>query len=147
MSSIDQTPDQDSPETSTAVADPSAADASSGQRSFAEKVGRRNTPSMADPFVIAVDAVAGIRLFESRQDRQMAIKFGEGRAEDKPSQAVIDKLREAGFRWHRTHRIWARPLTPESSMSVRIEAERLYQEIRGVIRQEKGVETSPEVPF
>jgi hypothetical protein len=147
MSSIDQTPDQNSPETSTAVADPSAADAGSGQRSFAEKVGRRNAPSIADPFVIAVDAVAGIRLFESRQDRQMAIKFGEGRAEDKPSQAVIDKLKEAGFRWNRTHRIWARPLTPESSMSIRIDAERLYQELRGMIRQEKGIETSPEVPF
>jgi hypothetical protein len=147
MSSIDQTPDQDSPETSTAVADPSSADAGSGRRTFAEKVGRRNTASIADPFVIAVDAVADIRLFESRDDRQMAIKFGEGRAEDKPSQAVIDKLKEAGFRWNRTHRIWARPLTPESSMSIRIEAERLYQEIRGMIRQEKGVETSPDVPF
>jgi hypothetical protein len=147
MSSIDQTPDQDSSATGTAVADPSAADAVSGQRSFAEKVGKRNAPSIADPFVIAVDTVAGIRLFESRHDRQMAIKFGEGRPEDKPSQAVIDKLKEAGFRWNRTHKIWARPLIPESSMSIRIDAERLYQEIRGMIRQEKGIETSPEVPF
>ena len=146
MSSIDQTPDQDSPETSTAVADPSATDAGLG-RSFAERVGRRNTPSTADPFVIAVDTVAGIRLFESRDDRQMAIKFGEGRPEDKPSQAVIDKLKEAGFRWNRTHRIWARPLTPESSMSIRIEAERLYQEIRGMVRQDKGIETDQGVPF
>jgi hypothetical protein len=147
MSSNNQTPDQDSPASSTTVADPSPTDTGTEHRSFAEKVGRRNVPAIADPFVIAVDAVAGIRLFESRQDRQMAIKFGEGRAEDKPSQAVIDKLKEAGFRWNRTHRIWARPLTPESSMGIRIEAERLYQEIRGMIRQEKGIETSPEVPF
>jgi len=147
MSSIDQTPDQDSPASGTAVADPSPTDTGIEQRSFAEKVGRRNAPSVVDPFVIAVDAVAGIRLFESRQDRQMAIKFGEGRAEDKPSQAVIDKLKEAGFRWNRTHKIWARALTAESSMSIRIEAERLYQEIRGMIRQEKGIEASPEVPF
>jgi len=147
MSSNNQTPDQDSPASSTTVADPSPTDTGTEHRSFAEKVGRRNVPAIADPFVIAVDAVAGIRLFESRQDRQMAIKFGEGRAEDKPSQAVIDKLKEAGFRWNRTHRIWAHPLTPESSMSIRIEAKRLYQEIRGMIRQEKGIEASPEAPF
>ena len=32
-------------------------------------------------------------------------------------------------------------------MSVRIEAERLYQEVRGMIRQEKGIETEQGVPF
>ncbi len=147
MSSHDQTSDQDSSPSGTAVAEPSAADAGAGQPSFAEKVRRRNAASIADPFVIAVDAVAGIRLFESRDDRQMAIKFGEGRPEDKPSQPVIDKLKGAGFHWNRAHKIWAHPITPESSMSIRIEAERLYQELRGMIRQEKGIETSPDVPF
>ena len=98
---------------------------------------------VADPFEIAVDAAAGVRLFESKRDRQVAIKFGEGRPEDKPSQAVIDKLKEAGFRWNRTDKIWAHPLTPDSAMSVRIEAERLYQEVRGMIRQEKGIESEP----
>ena len=146
MSNNNRTPDQDSPESAT-VAEPSAPDAGGDQPSFAERVGRRQPVSGPDPFVIAVDAVAGIRLFESRQDRQMAIKFGEGRPEDKPSQAVIDKMKEAGFRWNRTDKIWAHPLTPDSAMTVRIEAERLYQEARGMIRQEKGIETSPEVPF
>jgi hypothetical protein len=32
-------------------------------------------------------------------------------------------------------------------MSVRIEAERLYQEVRGMIRQDKGIETQQGVPF
>jgi hypothetical protein len=32
-------------------------------------------------------------------------------------------------------------------MSTRIEAERLYQDVCKMIRQEKGIETSPEVPF
>ena len=77
----------------------------------------------------------------------MAIKFGEGRVEDKPSQAVIDKLKQAGFRWNRTDKIWARPVTPDSAMSARIEAERLYQEIRGMIRQEKGIEAEQGVPI
>jgi hypothetical protein len=147
MSSIDQTPDQDSPEAATAVAEPSAPDAGGDERSFAERVGRRKPVSGPDPFEIAVDVAAGVRLFESKRDRQVAIKFGEGRPEDKPSQAVIDKMKEAGFRWNRTDKIWAHPLTPDSAMSVRIEAERLYQEIRGMVRQDKGIETDQGVPF
>jgi hypothetical protein len=147
MSSNEQTPNQDSPETATAVAEPSASAPSGGQRGFAEKVGRRRSVSIPDPFEVAVDVVAGVRLFESKRDRQVAIKFGEGGPEDKPSQAVIDKLKEAGFRWNRNDRIWAHPLTPESSMSTRIEAERLYQEIRGMIWQEKGLGVGQDVPF
>jgi hypothetical protein len=147
MSSIDQTPDQDSPETRTAVAEPPAADAGTDQRSFAERVGKKKPVSIADPFEIAVDVAAGVRFFESKRDRQVAIKFGEGRPEDKPSQAVIDKMKEAGFRWNRTDKIWAHPLTPDSAMSVRIEAERLYQEVRGMVRQDKGIEKGQDVPF
>jgi hypothetical protein len=147
MSPIDQTPDQDSSETGIGIAEPSTAHATAEQGGFAEKVGRRRSAASPDPFVVAVDVAAGVRLFDSKRDRQVAIKFGEGRAEEKPSQAVIDKLKEAGFRWNRTDKIWAHPLTPESSMSTRIEAERLYQEIRGMIRQEKGIEVGPDIPF
>ncbi len=147
MSSNNKTPDQESPETATAVADPSAPDAGAEPRSFAERVGRRKPVSGPDPFEIAVDVTAGVRLFESKRDRQVAIKFGDGRPEDKPSQAVIDKLKQAGFRWNRTDKIWARPVTADAAMSVRIEAERLYQEIRGMIRQEKGIEAEQGVPI
>jgi hypothetical protein len=147
MSSNNKTPDQESPETATAVADPSAPDAGAEPRSFAERVGRRKPVSGPDPFEIAVDVAAGVRLFESKRDGQVAIKFGEGRAEDKPSQAVIDKLKQAGFRWNRTDKIWARPVTADAAMSVRIEAERVYQEIRGMVRQDKGIETQQSVPF
>ena len=103
------TPDQDSPETATAVAEPSAPEAGGDQRSFAERVGRRKPVSVADPFEVAVDVAAGVRLFESKRDRQVAIKFGEGRPEDKPSQAVIDKLKEAGFRWNRNRQDMGAP--------------------------------------
>jgi hypothetical protein len=147
MSSNNKTPDQEGPETATAVADPSAPNAGAEPRSFAERVGRRKPVSGPDPFEIAVDVAAGVRLFESKRDRQVGIKFGEGRAEDKPSQAVIDKLKQAGFRWNRTDKIWARPVTADAAMSVRIEAERLYQEIRGMIRQEKGTEAEQGVPI
>jgi hypothetical protein len=147
MSSNNHTPDEDSPEAATAVAEASAPDAGGGERSFAERVGRRKPIAGPDPFEIAVDVAAGVRLFESKRDRQVAIKFGEGRPEDKPSQAVIDKMKEAGFRWNRADKIWAHPLTADSAMSVRIEAERLYQEIRGMVRQDKGIETDQGVPF
>ena len=75
--------------------------------SFAERVGERKGITTPDPFSIAKDYLAGVRLFESKQDRQMAIKFGDGRPEDKPSQAVIGKMKEAGFRWNPADRIWS----------------------------------------
>ena len=146
-------PEEQPAETSTAVAEPPAAAndnvpaANDNQPSFAERVGQRKRIAAADPFGIAHDNIAGVRLFESRQDRQMAIKFGEGRPEDKPSQAVIDKLKEAGFRWNPADKIWAHPVWPASAMTTRINAERLYQEIVSMIREEKGAEPAREVPF
>ena len=147
MTSRKRTPDKESTETSTAVAEPPAAEAKAEGQSFADRVGQRKWVSAPDPFGIATDNLAGVRLFESKQDRQMAIKFGEGRPEDKPSQAVIDRLKEAGYRWNPSDRIWAHPVGAESAMSTRIEAERLYQEVRQMIRREKGIETGQEVPF
>ena len=156
-----RTPSQKSTETTTAVAEPPApiteppaaittpptAEANADGQSFADKVGQKKWVSPPDPFGIAKDNVAGVRLFESKRDRQMAIMFGEGRPEDKPSQAVIDKMKEAGFRWNPSGRIWAYPVRSESAMSTRIEAERLYQEVRQMIRQEQGIDAGQEVPF
>ena len=147
MTSRKRTPDQESTETATAVIEQPAAEPSPDKPSFAERVGQRQWVSPADPFGIAKDNLAGVRLFESKQDRQMAIKFGEGRPEDKPSQAVIDKVKEAGYRWNPVDRIWAHPVSADSAMTTRIEAERLYQEVRQMIRQEKGIETSQEIQF
>ena len=134
-------------EAGTAVAEPPAAEAKPEGQSFAERVGQKKYVPAPDPFGIATDYAAGVRLMESRQDRQVAIKFGEGRPEDKPSQEVIDKLKEAGFRWNPQHKIWAHPVRSDSAVSTRIEAEKLYQEVRQMIRQEKGIEAAPEVPF
>ena len=147
MSSRNRTPDQESTETTTAVAEPPAAETKPEGQNFADRVGQRKWVSAPDPFGIATDNLAGVRLFESKRDRQMAIKFGDGRPEDKPSQAVIDRMKEAGFRWNPADRIWAHPVRPESAMSTRIEAERLYQEVRQMIRQEKGIEAGQEIPF
>jgi hypothetical protein len=109
---------------------------------FVELVGQRKTIAIPDPFAIAVDLVAGVRLFESKRDRQMAIQF-----DDRPSPAVIDTLKGAGYRWNPSEKIWAKPVGAASAMSTRIEAERLYQEMCQMIRKEKGIEPGPEIPF
>jgi hypothetical protein len=161
MSSRKRTPKQKSTETHTTVADPPVsvadppltavaeppvAEANPDAQSFADKVGQKKWVTPPDPFGIAADYLAGVRLFESKQDRQMAIKFGEGRPEDKPSPEVIAMLKEAGYRWNPSDRIWAHPVTPDSAMTTRIEAEWLYQEVRHMIRQEKGIEPGQEIP-
>lgn len=152
MSSRKRTPDQPSTENSIATAEPPAVTpeapqaandnspaANENKPTFAERVGQRKRP---DPFGVATDSLAGVRLFYSDHDRQVAIKFSE-----KPSQPVIDKLKEAGFHWNPAEMIWAHPVWPSSAMATRIKAERLYQEVRAMIRQEKGIEASQEIPF
>jgi hypothetical protein len=134
--------------TTTEALEMPASDTNGNSESFAERVGQRERPSFPDPFGMASDTVAGVRLFESRQDRQMAIKFGEGRPEDKPSQPVIDKMKEAGYRWNPTHKIWAHPVRPDSSLTTRIDAERLFQDVRQMIRKEKGLDMDGQhIPF
>ena len=145
MSSRKITPDQESTETTTTVAEPPAAETNESRPSFADRVGQKKRISAPDPFAIATDYLAGVHLFESKQDRQMAIRFGEGRSEEKPSQAVIDTMKEAGYRWNPSDRIWAHPVRPESAMSTRIEAERLYQVVCQMIRLEKGIEAGPDI--
>jgi hypothetical protein len=142
-----RTPDQQATETTTEVAEPPAAESKENGQNFAGKIEQKKWVGAPDPFGIATDNLAGVRLFESKQDRQMAIMFGEGRPEDKPSQAVIDTMKEAGYRWNPADRIWTTPVRTESAMSTRIEAEKLYQEVRQMIRQEKGIEAGQEIPF
>jgi len=127
MSSRNRTPDQESPETTTAVAEPPAAETNENRPSFADRVGQKKRISAPDPFAIATDYLAGVHLFESKQDRQMAIMFGEGRPIDRPSQAVIDTMKGAGYRWDPSDRIWAHPVQADTARTTRIEAERLYQ--------------------
>ena len=107
-----------------------------------ESDGKASGRAAPDPFGIAGDYVAGVRLFESKRDRQMAIQF-----DDKPGQPVIDKLKEAGYRWNPTDRVWTHAVRQESAMGTRIEAERLYQDLRQMVQQEKAIETRDEIPF
>jgi hypothetical protein len=146
MSSRKRAPGQDSTEasteTTTAVAEtPAGPPETNGHgSSFAERVGRKVWTPAPDPFGIATDNLAGVRLFESKRDHQMAIKF-----EEKPSEAVIEVIKEAGYRWNPSDRIWAHPVWHDTAMSTRIDAERLYQQVCQMIRAEKGIEVGPEI--
>jgi hypothetical protein len=110
---------------------------------FVERLaGRSSRALVPDPFVVALDNEAGVRLFENRQSRVMAIKFDE-----RPAQPVIDIIKEAGFGWNPTDRVWTKPVRGDSAMSTRIDAERLYQEVRQMIRQDKGTDAGQDIPF
>ncbi len=131
------------PEQAQNFTDPQAPELPELKQTFVERLQQQRGRSIApDPFGIAGDTVAGVRLFENRQDRVMAIKF-----EEKPGPAVLDMLKDAGYRWNPRDKVWVYPIREETARATRIEAERLYQEVRGMIRQEKGIEASPEIPF
>lgn len=112
--------------------------------SFTSRVARSPRPgtTVPDPFGIASDLLAGVRLFESRRDRVMAVGF-----DAKPSPEVIARMKAADYRWNPRDQVWVMPVRPESARATRIEAERLFQEVSTMIRAEKGIESSPDIPF
>jgi len=87
-----------------------------------------------DPFGIASDFAAGVQLLESRRYRQMQMRFN-----DKPSQPVLDAVKADGFRYNSQDKLWTKQIHQDTAMQTRIDAERLFQQVSGMIRQEKGV--------
>lgn len=113
------------------------------QPSFVEKLARQRNPGIVpDPFGIAGDYQAGVRLFENRRERLMVIKF-----EQKPSSDVLTRMKDGGFRWNPRDQVWVHPIYQEQARQIRIEAERTYQDVCQMIRQERGLGSSPEIPF
>jgi hypothetical protein len=105
------------------AADPSHAEAQSGD---APPVGPR-------PFVIQSDAVTGVALREDKRFRQAQLQF-----RDKPSDAVRMIVREAGFTWQPTDRVWVKPIDREAGWKTRVDAERLFKEVVEEIAHEQG---------
>ena len=119
---------------------------SAGQN-FAQRVGQRKWKPVPDPLEISTDPLAGIRLFESKRDRQMAFKFGAGRPEDRPSQAIVEMLMEGGYEEKLEDGIWTHSVRPDSAMNTRIEAGWLFEELRHLLRAEKGIPAWQDLPF
>ncbi len=144
VTTIQSEPDQQSASpTATAEVESPMPEAPEQQPSFVQRIQRqRGRAITSDPFGIAGDYEAGVRLFESRRYRQMAIKF-----EEKPAQEILDRVKAAGYRWNANDFMWVHPIEADSAMTTRIEAERLYQEIRGMIREAKGIDSGQKIPF
>ena len=96
-----------------------------------------------DQFVFAGDYAAGVRLLENRRFRRSEIEFLEG----KPSQPVLDQLKADGFRWSPNEKVWSRPVGVEDAYATRVEAERTFNQVAQMIREEKGLETGSRTPF
>ncbi len=142
-----RTTDQTPPEPTAAVANPPATESQTDAQSFAERVGQPKRIPDPDPFPLITDAAAGVRLLRSNRDRQFAIMFGDGSPKDKPPQPILDKMHEAGWEWKSALRVWALPFTPDSAIRRQMEAERLCETVATLLRQEKGIEPGPGMPF
>jgi hypothetical protein len=97
-----------------------------------------------DPHVIETDPKAGVRL----QGRHVYFDRGTGRyafraiqikLEEKPGQPVIDKIKEAGFEWDREEKAWTRSVPRDEALRSRVDAERVFQEVAGMIREARGL--------
>ena len=102
--------------------------------SFAEKVGKKEYKPAPDPFGIATDYVAGVRLSESRRYGKMLLAFDE-----KPTPEVTAKLKDAGFRWEPLEKVWTLS-TRENPMTARIDADRVWKEVSNMIREQRNIE-------
>lgn len=117
--------------------------ATAPEPTFVERLTRQRNPGIAsDPFGIAGDYEAGVRLFENRRERLMVIKF-----EQKPSTEVLSRLKDSGFRWNPREQVWVHPIYPDEARRIRIEAERTYQAARQMIREDRGLGENAQIPF
>jgi hypothetical protein len=99
-----------------------------------QETSRQEQRRIPDPFPIITDSQAGVRLLESRHYRQMQIKF-----DVRPSQPVLDKVAEAGYSWKNKDKVWTKQLEEGTAMQDRIDAERLFAEVRDILRADKGI--------
>ena len=94
-------------------------------------------PAGPKPFAVKTDATAGVTLREDRRFRQVQLQF-----RDKPSDAVRELVREAGFRWQPTDRVWTHRIDREAGWKTRLDAERLFGQVVEQIGREQGVPQS-----
>jgi hypothetical protein len=94
-----------------------------------------------DPFwfdsVALSDEKDGPRMYlgRSRARREMQMAFDE-----KPDDATLQALREAGFRWNGSHKVWTLHLERDVEWRGHADAERLFKNIANTIREKNGLE-------
>ncbi len=87
-----------------------------------------------NPYPFQSDRQTGVVLLEDRQLRKMQLKF-----DMKPSDEVRQVLRDAGFRWKSAHQTWEIAVDKEQSWTARAQADKLFKQVTGMIRQELGI--------
>ena len=80
------------------------------------------------------DYMAGVRLIEDRRFKQMQLAFQE-----KPSDAVRQVVREAGYQWRSLQGVWSKQIDAEKAWQTRAEADQLFKTVAEMLRAEKGI--------
>jgi hypothetical protein len=82
----------------------------------------------------------GVKFRTNRETLKAELVFGE-----KPSQPVIDYIKEQGFRWNGKEKLWERPISFKTAAQDRLIAMRTYSGAVGMIQKERGLEPQPEL--
>ncbi len=91
-------------------------------------------PRFKDPFDFADDYAAGVHLLESKKFRQMQMRF-----DDKPPQPVLEAMRASNWTFRPEEAIWTIQIPWEAPRQTRIDAEQLFQTVRNMVREAKGL--------
>jgi len=78
---------------------------------------------------------AGVEYLTRKEPYQFLIRFKE-----KPSQDVIDLMKDNGFRWDRDAQLWARPIAYSTAAQDREIGRRTYGKVVDRLLEQKGID-------
>jgi hypothetical protein len=96
-------------------------------------------PPEPNPRTWAENMQVGVQLRTRREPFEAELAF-----QDKPSQGVIDFVKDNGFRWNREAKVWSRPVGYSTQAQDRLIASRTYHKAVEMILKEKGLTPQPE---
>jgi hypothetical protein len=97
-------------------------------------------PALPGPFDIQSIALSAendgprMRLLRSNKYKQMQIQFDE-----KPAEAVRERLTSEGWKWRDAERVWTKQFDPDARWRTQADAENLFIEIGDAVRVERGL--------
>lgn len=123
------------PGAATPAAEPSRDAANNGEE--------RSYPPEPNPRSWSHHNQAGVEFRTHRDPYEAELLF-----KDKPSQPVIDMLKDNGFKWNRHEKAWTRPISFATQAQDRLVASRTYHTAVEMILAEKGLAAkSGKTPF
>ncbi|HUY89233.1 MAG TPA: hypothetical protein VMV10_10900 [Pirellulales bacterium] len=91
--------------------------------------------SEPNPRSWAGNNAAGVEFLTRKEPYEALIRFKE-----KPSQEVIDTMKDAGFRWNRDEQAWARPIGYNTQAQDRELGRRTYGKVVAMLLDQKGID-------